>query len=114
MQMAPTASCLEKWRCREVVFLSGSPLPTVCYQKPDNLWSEHAAAMIYFPKTQIIALVNQKGGCGKTTSAVAITCTFADLGYSVCLADTDPQCNATESFGVRAESIVEEGEVHAR
>jgi chromosome partitioning protein len=31
------------------------------------------------------------------------------LGYSVCLADTDPQCNATESFGVRAESIVEEG-----
>jgi len=62
-----------------------------------------------FPKTQIIALVNQKGGCGKTTSAVAITAAFANLGYSVCLADTDPQCNATESFGVRAESIVEEG-----
>jgi chromosome partitioning protein len=64
---------------------------------------------VRFPKTQIIALVNQKGGCGKTTSAVAITSAFADLGYSVCLADTDPQCNATESFGVRAESIVEEG-----
>ena len=72
-------------------------------------WSEHAAAMIYFPKTQIIALVNQKGYCGKTTSAVAITSAFADLGYSVCLADTDPQSNATEGFGVRAESIVEEG-----
>lgn len=62
-----------------------------------------------FPKTQIIALVNQKGGCGKTTSSVAIAAGFAHMGYSVCLADTDPQCNATESFGVRAESVVEEG-----
>lgn len=62
-----------------------------------------------FPKTQVIALVNQKGGCGKTTSAVAIASGFAELGYSVCLADTDPQCNATESFGIRADSIVEEG-----
>ena len=62
-----------------------------------------------FPKTQNIALVNQKGGCGKTTSAVALTAGFSALGYSACLADTDPQCNATESFGVRAESIVEEG-----
>ena len=62
-----------------------------------------------FSKTQVIALVNQKGGCGKTTSAVAISSAFAHQGYSVCLADTDPQCNATESFGVRAECIVEEG-----
>jgi chromosome partitioning protein len=64
---------------------------------------------VRFPKTQIIALVNQKGGCGKTTSAVAIASGFASLGYSVCLVDTDPQCNATESFGVRAETLVEEG-----
>lgn len=62
-----------------------------------------------FPKTQIIALVNQKGGCGKTTSAVAMAAAFAHLEYEVCLADTDPQCNATESFGIRSESMVEEG-----
>src|SRR5215475_2681884 len=64
---------------------------------------------VRFPRTQIIALVNQKGGCGKTTSAVAITSGFAALGYSACLVDTDPQCNATESFGVRSEVLVDEG-----
>lgn len=62
-----------------------------------------------FPKTQVIALVNQKGGCGKTTSAVAVTAAFARMGYTSCLVDTDPQCNATESFGIRAESLVDEG-----
>jgi len=62
-----------------------------------------------FPRTQIIALVNQKGGCGKTTSSVAIASAFCNLGYSACLADTDPQCNATDSFGVRSDSIVEKG-----
>jgi chromosome partitioning protein len=62
-----------------------------------------------FPKTQVIALVNQKGGCGKTTSSVSIASAFAHQGYSACLVDTDPQCNATESFGVRADSIVEQG-----
>ncbi len=62
-----------------------------------------------FPRTQVIALVNQKGGCGKTSSSVAIAAGFCSLGYSACLADTDPQCNATESFGVRAESLVDDG-----
>ena len=67
------------------------------------------AVPMRFSKTQVIALVNQKGGCGKTSSSVAIAAGFSNLGYSVCIADTDPQCNATESFGVRAEGIVEEG-----
>ncbi len=61
-----------------------------------------------FPKTQVITLVNQKGGCGKTTSSVSIAAAFARLGYRACLVDTDPQCNATESFGVESETLVTE------
>jgi chromosome partitioning protein len=52
--------------------------------------------------------VNQKGGCGKTTSSVSIAAAFARLGYRACLVDTDPQCNATESFGVESETLVTE------
>lgn len=54
-------------------------------------------------------MVNQKGGCGKTTSSLGISAAFAHLGYSVCLVDTDPQCNATESFGIRSDTFIEQG-----
>ena len=62
-----------------------------------------------FQKTQILSLVNQKGGCGKTSSTVSIGAAFAKLGYSVCLVDTDPQCNLSHSFKVEPEDLVREG-----
>jgi chromosome partitioning protein len=60
-------------------------------------------------RTQIISLVNQKGGCGKTTASVSLAAAFALEGYSVSLVDTDPQCNATETFGVDHDSLIEQG-----
>ena len=62
-----------------------------------------------FPKTQIVTFANQKGGCGKTTGSVSIAAAFAELGYSVCLVDTDPQCNATEHLGVTQDMLRREG-----
>ena len=58
-----------------------------------------------FPKTQVIALTNQKGGCGKTTSAVSIAAAFHNLGYSVAIVDTDPQANASMNLGITQEYI---------
>jgi chromosome partitioning protein len=54
-------------------------------------------------------LANQKGGCGKTTGSVSLAAAFALAGYSVALVDADPQCNATDSFGIDKDSLIEEG-----
>ncbi len=66
-----------------------SPAPARQARRPDGAW--------------VLTVANQKGGVGKTTTAVSVAAALPEAGWRILLLDLDPQANATSGLGVRVQ-----------